>query len=88
MDQNKLKVLNDIGYAIRKTCATCEYSLFTQARGNNWGLCFAKTYEHLKHTGPERQLSINKFGHCPQYAWDWDKVTKEVGVAYSEFVEK
>ena len=31
---------------------------------SDWGTCMVNQYQHEKHTGPERDLSINKYGKC------------------------
>jgi hypothetical protein len=31
---------------------------------SDFGTCAIKTYDHLKHTGSDRQLSINRYGAC------------------------
>lgn len=67
MDRNKLKVLQDIGYSIKKVCGNCLHGLFPQ---NDWGTCAVTTYDHEKHTGPARQLSIHRTGHCSKHVFD------------------
>lgn len=69
MDKTKLKVLQDLNYTIRETCGLCTHGEFPN---NEWGTCKAQSYEHEKHTGPPRQLSINKYGHCGQFLLDID----------------
>jgi len=65
MDANKLDKLKDIGYTIRDTCGNCAYGRFPQV--SEFGTCTQWTYTHLKHSGPDRQLSINVHGHCPAH---------------------
>ena len=66
MDANKLKVLQEEGYKIQKVCALCTHGGFKK-NGDEWGLCAIHVYEHLKHSDETRNLSINKFGTCPEF---------------------
>ena len=68
MDANKLKVLQDINYKVRKVCGNCKHSRFSST-GANFGTCMIQKYAHLKHTGDLRELSINNFGHCNKHEW-------------------
>lgn len=70
MDQNKLKVLREIGYRVGPACGTCSYGNFEYFQ--MWGTCSLHTYEHLKHTGARRQLSTHLCGNCPNYELDED----------------
>lgn len=67
MDNNKLKVLQDINYEIQKVCGNCKHSGIYGAA--QYGTCKKKTYEHLKHIGPPRQLSIHVFGSCNSHEY-------------------
>lgn len=71
MDANKLQVLQDLPYTIPKTCGLCLHGEFPQ---NDWGTCQVTQYEHQKHTGDARQLSILRFGSCPKFEADDQKV--------------
>lgn len=62
MDQNKLKVLHEIGYKINSSCLTCVHGQFKPS--TSWGTCAAKQYDHLKHADSRRQLSIHILGVC------------------------
>jgi len=62
MDENKLKKLNEVGYAVNECCGLCKHGMF--AGRSDFGTCAIKTYDHLKHTGSDRQLSINRYGAC------------------------
>ena len=62
MDRNKAKVLEEIGYQWNRTCGTCDYVDIRP--GTNWGVCMKFTYTHRKHHGPDRQLSVNRYGGC------------------------
>lgn len=65
MDENKVIKLKDIGYTVKEVCALCKHSSFTPH--NSFGVCTAYKYTHQKHTGPDRELSIFKFGHCSDF---------------------
>jgi hypothetical protein len=71
MDENKRQKLAKIEYRIFKCCALCRYSKFPN---NEWGTCSLHNYEHLKHSDAKRQLSVVKYGGCPQYIEDPAKV--------------
>lgn len=78
MDQNKLKVLKDIEYKIQECCGLCAYGTFKP--GTSFGTCSVQTYDHLKHTGPERNLSINRYGKCFTFKLvNEDVLAKELG---------
>lgn len=64
MDAQKRIVLKEIGYEIRECCGLCEHSSLGT---DGWGECLDHKYKHLKHTGPERRLSINRYGWCPKF---------------------
>lgn len=64
MDANKLKVLQDIGYEVQKVCGLCRHA---QLSPDGWGTCAIQSYQHLKHTGDPRQLSITRYGGCPKF---------------------
>lgn len=68
MDENKRQRLKEIGYVIGPTCGTCIARAFRP--GSMFGECLRHKYQHLKHTGDERMLSINEHGHCPDYKLD------------------
>lgn len=65
MDKNKLKVLQDIEYQVKRTCGTCINASIKPA--TDWGTCKIWTYEHLKHTEERSQLSINRYGQCSSH---------------------
>jgi hypothetical protein len=67
MDKNKLQKLREIGYTLRNCCANCEHGMFPS---NNFGTCSVHKYRHLKHTGELRDLSIHKYGCCPDHKLD------------------
>ena len=63
-DANKFAKLREIGYTVPITCGLCTYGTF--AKGQDWGTCRLYQYDHLKHTGPARDVSIIRFGTCPK----------------------
>jgi len=65
MDENKRGVLVGIGYSIQPACGLCTH--YSGNSGQVWATCNAQTYEHLKHTGPDRQLSVFAYGSCPSF---------------------
>ena len=83
MDLNKLKVLRELNYAINKVCSLCKHSNFHP--NTNWGSCNLHEYEHLKHTGPARNLSIHKAGSCSSFEANEDELAL-LG-AFEEFLE-
>lgn len=62
MDENKLDKLREVGYEIKACCRLCLHGNF--APFSDFGTCAKHTYEHLKHTGEPRQLSIHRMGKC------------------------
>lgn len=82
MDENKLKVLKEVGYVMYKTCDLCEH--FRQG-ASSFGTCKVHLYEHLKHNGPPREMSVNKSGGCPD--WELDETAKEGSLGhYIQFI--
>lgn len=69
MDANKLQVLRDLPYTVKAVCGLCVHGVFPTPN-NDWGTCAVQQYEHKKHTGPARQLSIVKFGSCERFEAD------------------
>lgn len=70
MDSNKKKKLQEIEYRIVQSCGTC---VDADLSPDGWGVCKIFKYKHKKHTGEERQLSINQYGVCKAYAVDMSK---------------
>jgi hypothetical protein len=64
MDANKLKVLQEVAYTVNKSCGLCTHGVFPN---NDWGTCRVHVYDHLKHTGEARQLSVFRYGSCPRF---------------------
>lgn len=71
MDANKRLELLRISYEIRGTCGICKHGQFSP--GQQFGACAIHTYQHLKHTGDERPLSINAYGRCGKFEMDQEK---------------
>jgi hypothetical protein len=81
MDENKLKVLREIEYAIHPACGRCAHSGFSDDA--SWGECFIHQYEHQKHTDSQRYLSVYKYGSCPSF----EPIKYEAIHAFAEFVK-
>lgn len=69
MDAAKLKVLQAEGYSIAPSCGFCHHRSF-MSPATQWGTCTVIQYEHQKHTGAPRQLSIHRGGHCSRFELD------------------
>jgi hypothetical protein len=82
MDANKLEVLRALPYRVQKVCGLCRHGGFVP--NTDWGTCIRTQYEHKKHTGPARQLSITRFGSCEGFEPDERRVAT-LG-AYQEFL--
>ena len=67
MDANKLKVLREVAYKIGPSCGMCVFGKFPN---DDWGTCSAHQYDHRKHSGPPRQLSVHRLGECPTFKAD------------------
>lgn len=85
MDANKLQVLRDLPYTVHPVCGLCVHGVFPTPN-NDWGTCATLTYEHKKHTGPSRQLSIVKYGSCAKF--EPDPVKTSNLQHYLEFLKK
>ena len=72
MDANKEAKLREIGYHIRPACASCTHASIQS--GHTWGTCTLHEYEHVKHTGPKRKLSIHMLGHCRHFEFDQESL--------------
>lgn len=81
-DANKFAKLREIGYTIRVTCGICQHGCFKGMA--EWGTCDLHQYEHLKHTGPARGVSVVRYGSCPQGVLSTSKA--DLG-AHREFLE-
>jgi hypothetical protein len=69
MDESKRQVLQEIGYEIPSTCFTCKHGEFNNLKSLSdlWGTCAAQEYQHLKHTGEKRHLSVYAGGRCNKF---------------------
>lgn len=65
MDINKASKLREIGYKIEPSCGTCKH--FVQRSDEDFGDCQIHDYEHLKHTGGRRRLSVVRYGQCKSF---------------------
>lgn len=83
MDKNKLKVLQDLDYSIKRTCGNCYHGAFNSM---SFGVCLIHKYEHQKHTTEKRQLSVNQYGYCAEHKWKNPFVNFIHG--FAEFMEK
>lgn len=81
MDANKLKKLKEIGFTLKRTCATCEY--FNKGQ-DQFGTCRKHSYFHLKHQD-FRELSVHSLGFCPD--WKVSEYVDPVGLTWHEFYE-
>lgn len=86
MDGNKLKVLQDAGYYIGPACGICEHGVFTGR--SMFGTCAVLTYKHAKHTGPERQLSVNQFGRCRADKYKFDASAASALATWLDFLKE
>jgi len=62
-DTNKFSKLREAGYKVPVTCGLCNHGCIV--KGQDWGTCSLHQYEYLKHIGPDRYVSIHRFGTCP-----------------------
>lgn len=68
MDKAKLKVLQEVRYAFSPTCGRCQHGRFdSYGRSPVWGTCEANLYQHEKHTGAPREMSIHLLGSCSAF---------------------
>lgn len=71
MDANKLKVLQEIGYEIKKCCGLC--ANFLGVPHNIFGDCYKHTYEHKKHIPNLKPLSVSHYGVCASFSFSREK---------------
>lgn len=81
-DANKFEALRDLNYTVQKVCGLCRHGRFPN---NDWGTCSRSEYQHKKHTGAPRQLSIVKYGSCESFEIDESK--QALLGAHQEFVK-
>ena len=86
MDAEKLKQLQAMNCVIPPVCGLCSHATFYQA-GNLFGSCGKRTYEHQKHTGPVRSLSICRYGLCCCDHFELDQTVVLQLADFAVFVE-
>jgi hypothetical protein len=66
VDENKRAKLIDAAYRVLRTCGNCIHSDILEVVGMSavWGTCRRWRYQHNKHTGEPRPLSVNAAGTC------------------------
>ena len=69
-DANKFQKLQEVGYTIPVTCGHCIHRDFRHNPRADWGKCQHVMYQHLKHTGPPRGVSIHRAGRCKHATLD------------------
>lgn len=74
-DENKFAMLDEVCYTIRACCDLCVHGTFI-APGAMWGTCAKHTYEHKKHTGKPRQMSISRVGVCKTFEAEGARLLK------------
>lgn len=86
MDTSKLTALRQAGFVIPQTCGLCLHGQFSSPT-SEFGTCNVLTYDHEKHTGPARHLSVYRHGGCrPLFSLDPEK-EKQLG-KWAEFIER
>jgi len=68
-DENKFDMLGEVCYTVRACCEICVHGTFFPVT-SQWGTCAKHTYEHKKHTGKPRHMSINRIGVCKTFEAD------------------
>ena len=81
MDENKKKKLEEIKYKIFPCCGACKSGNFMT--GMPWGTCMKFTYDHQKHTGEDRNISIHRSGVCDNF--EENEAEKEYLGLFAEF---
>jgi len=67
-------MLGEVCYTVRACCEICTHGTFIST--SMWGTCAKHTYEHKKHTGKPRQMSINRVGVCKTFDADESKLDR------------
>lgn len=83
MDENKRATLTSIGFTVRQTCGLCKHGKFKP--NNDFGDCAIQSYKHLKHSADTKLLSVPKFGACPKFEADPEKL--KFLHAFTEFIK-
>lgn len=88
-DENKFAVLRGAGYRIPAQCGFCQFGQF-QVSSNQlnpqWGTCGQHQYDHGKHTGEARGVSIHTAGCCNSYVENVAKTAASGLGAFMEFL--
>lgn len=66
MDRRKLAVLRSIGYTFPATCGLCMF-MRRGTKDPTWGTCMVHEYQHEKHSGDARELSVHASGSCGEF---------------------
>lgn len=82
VDKRKLKVLRESGYVFGQTCGLCTF--VRPGKDGQWGTCTIHTYEHAKHSGPPREMSVSLFGGCSAFQ-PKDDIDERLG-GFAEFL--
>lgn len=85
-DPNKLEGLREIAYRVQPSCFTCKQGIFIP--GSNFGSCKLFYYEHRKHAGKPRPLSIHVTGRCSSFKFNEKKKADLERSGFLEFVEE
>lgn len=83
MDENKRQILKQIGYEIRPCCGSCKHG---RIGNTGFGDCLLHKYDHLKHSGGPRALSVYQSGWCPKFEMHDAMLLKLHG--FNEFVKE
>lgn len=85
-DPNKLERLREISYRVQPSCFTCKQGRFVP--GSNFGTCQLFDYEHRKHIGERRKLSVHVTGRCWEFKFNEKKKADLERSGFLEFVEE
>jgi len=83
-DVNKFDRLRKVGFRIQECCSLCQSGCFSN--GSAWGTCSEHAYEHRKHTGPPRGMSVHIIGWCPSFSISPSRLAKARLGAHEEFL--
>jgi len=85
-DPDKFRMLRKVGYQIPRTCGFCKHAQMKGFPGYGWGTCAVHQYQHGKHTGGPRQMSIYHAGSCDTF--ELNPATLAVLGSFREFFEE
>ena len=80
LDTNKLKVLQGIGYRMRRVSTP----IYPQTGG---GYCGVHEYQHIKHSEGTSFLSVHRLGWCKQWELNVETLATLGLHAFREFAE-